>query len=119
MVKLSVLGDRCLEDLLGEIIGTNVPTNGNGVSSKSFDLLNDKLSFLFIKAVEIDMSIKPRGRKTGQTYSLTTTFAPSLAKMIAALLPIPYEKKTRRSMRKKGSGEALTNLGSTWGSAAI
>ena len=37
-------------------------------------------------------------------YSLTMTFAPSLAKTIAALLPIPYEKKTRRSMWKKGSG---------------
>lgn len=97
MVELPVLGDCNIEDLFREVIRTDVPTDGDGVSSKSFNFLNDNLGFLFVKAVETDASINFVMDKAGQTHSLTTTFAPSFAKMIAALLPIPYQKRVDQS----------------------
>ena len=53
MIEFPILGDRSVEDLLGKVIGTNVPANGEGVSSECFDLLNDKLSFPYIEAAGI------------------------------------------------------------------
>ena len=61
MVELSVLGDSSVENLLREVISTDVPADGDGVSSESFDLLDDKLSFPLIKAAEIDASMVHRG----------------------------------------------------------
>ena len=57
MIELSVLGDRSVEDPLREVIGTDVPTDGNGVPSKSFDFLDNELGFLFIEAAESDVSM--------------------------------------------------------------
>jgi len=57
VVEFPVLGDCSIEDLLWEVIRTDVPTNGDGVPSKSFDFLNDKLGFLFVKAAETDVSV--------------------------------------------------------------
>lgn len=102
MVEFPVLGDCSVEDLVREVIRTDVPTNGDGVPSKSFNFLNDELGFLLVKAVETDASMNVVMDKAGQTHSLTTTFAPSLAKMIAALLPIPYEKRVDQSTWRKG-----------------
>lgn len=55
MIELSVLGDRSVEDLLREVIGTDIPTDSNGVPSKSLYFFNDELSFLFIEAAESDV----------------------------------------------------------------
>ena len=57
MVELSVLGDCSVEDFLREVICTDVPTDGDGVPSKSFDFLNYKLGFLFVRAAETGASI--------------------------------------------------------------
>ena len=57
MVELSVLGDCSVDDLLREVICTGVSADGDGVPPKSVDFLNDKLGFLFVKAVETDVSI--------------------------------------------------------------
>lgn len=61
MVELSVLGDRGIEDPLREVVSTDVPTDGDGVPSKSSDLVDDELSFPFIETTKIDRSMKPRG----------------------------------------------------------
>jgi hypothetical protein len=104
VVELSVLGDGSVEDPLREVIGTDVPTDGNGVPSKPFDLLNDKLSFLFIEAAQIDASVGRREGEIGETYSLTTTFAPSFANMMAALRPIPCNRQARRFAQNETLG---------------
>ena len=57
MVELSILGDCSAEDLLREVVCTDVSTDGNGVPSKSVNFLNDKLSFLFVKAAVTEVSI--------------------------------------------------------------
>lgn len=66
MIEFPVLGDRSVENLLREVIGTNVPINGDGVPSERFDFLNDKLSLLFVEAAEVDISIRFRERKRGK-----------------------------------------------------
>jgi len=62
VVEFSVLGDCSVEDLLREVIGTDVPTDSDGVPSESFDFLDNELSFLFIEATEIGSSIEPCDR---------------------------------------------------------
>ena len=57
MVEFPVFGDCSIEDLLREVISTNVPADSDGVPSKSSDFLNDKLGFLFIKATDVNVSI--------------------------------------------------------------
>jgi len=61
VVELPVLGDRGVEDLLREVIGTDVSAYDNGIPSKRFDLVNDKSRFPFIEAAEIDVSVGPDG----------------------------------------------------------
>ena len=56
MIEFSVLGDRSVEDFLREVVGADIPANGDGVPSKFSDFLDNKLSFLFIKATETDVS---------------------------------------------------------------
>jgi hypothetical protein len=65
VVEFPVLGDRCVEDLLREAISTNVPTNGNGIPSERLDLLSDELSFLFVQAAEVGMSMGFRDGENG------------------------------------------------------
>lgn len=79
MVELPILGDRGVKDRLREVISTDVPTDGDGVSSESFDLLNDKLSFLLVKAAEIGESMRLGDGKINGTnaladYNLCTFF---------------------------------------------
>jgi hypothetical protein len=68
VVELSVLGDCSVEDILREVVCTDVPADGDGVPSKSFNFLNDKLGFLFVKAAETDASMNfathGRGKRT-------------------------------------------------------
>jgi hypothetical protein len=66
VVEFSVLGDRSVEDLLREIICSDVPSDGNGIPSKFFDFFNDKLRFLFVEAAETDMSINSVTGKQGK-----------------------------------------------------
>lgn len=61
MIKFPVLGDRSVEDLLREVVGTDISANSDGIPSECFDLLNDKLSLLFVKAAEADVSMGFRG----------------------------------------------------------
>ena len=63
MIEFPILGDRSVENLLGEVIGTNVPTDGNGVASECFDLLNNKLSFPCIEAAGVVVSMGPGTEK--------------------------------------------------------
>ena len=65
VIEFSVLGDRSVECLRREVIGTNVPTNGDGIPSKGFNLFNYKLSFLNIEAAEVDVSMGFRETEKG------------------------------------------------------
>ena len=58
VIEFSVLGDRSVENLLREVVGTDIPANDDGVPSKFSDFLHNKLSFLFIKATETDVSTR-------------------------------------------------------------
>lgn len=62
MIELSVLGDCSVEDLLREVVSTDIPTDSDGVPSESLDFLDNELNFLFIEAAEIKVSIEPRDR---------------------------------------------------------
>jgi len=55
VIEFPVLGDRCVDDLLREVISTDVPTNGDGVSSERLDLLNNELSFLFVQVANYNL----------------------------------------------------------------
>lgn len=78
MIEFPILEDRSIEDLLREVIGTNVPANGDGFPSKCFYFLNDKLRFLFVQAAEVDLSVgfHDRGKEVNilADYNLRTLF---------------------------------------------
>jgi len=113
VVELSVLGDRSLEDPFREVIGTDIPTDGDGVPSKSFDFLDDKLGFLFIEAVESNVSIGLRSRQDGVDVLADHNLCTLLGKDDSGAPSNSLPKRLCRLTQKKRSEEGSTNLGST------
>ena len=93
--------DSGLENLGRKVICGHIATYRYGITAGSLDFVNDGLRLLFVEATfestmygghqHHSFTCKTDGQGP-LTYSLTTTFAPSLAKRRAALLPIPYAK---------------------------
>jgi hypothetical protein len=91
--------DGGIENLGRKVICGHITTYGYGVTAGSLDFVHDSLRLLFVEATFVSTmygghqhhSFTCKTDGEGQaSYSLTTTFAPSLAKRRAALLPIPY-----------------------------
>jgi len=81
---------RRLHDCLGEIVCTNVSCDKDRFSAGSPDLLHDRGSLLCIDtSVYKSTTTVMQSSEATRAYSLTTTFAPSLANSNAALLPMP------------------------------
>ena len=83
--------DCHVQDLLREIISSDIPSDSDSVSSSKLDFVNDELRLLFVEAVKSrDPGVwSMQCMKLHHTYSVTTTFAPSLAKRRAQLRPMP------------------------------
>lgn len=113
MVELSVLGDRSVEDPLREVIGTDVPTDGDGVPPESFNFLDDKLSFLFIEAADSNVSMGLRDGQNGADVLAHHNLCTILGKDDSDAPSNSLQKRTHRFTRKKLSEEASMNLGST------
>jgi hypothetical protein len=105
VIEFPILGDSSVEDLLGKVIGTNVPTNGDGVSSKCFDLLNNKLSFFCIEAAEVVVSIEPRHREKEVSaladYNLRTLFGKDDGSAPSDTLSQTSESAYTRNIQKR------------------
>lgn len=88
VVDLAVRVDGGADDLLRKVIGPNVATHGNGITASLFDLVDDHVGLCLVKT-GLYVSVVTAGYAWKNAYSQTTTLAPSLAKRIAALRPMP------------------------------
>jgi hypothetical protein len=94
--------DGDIENLGRKVICGHIATYRYGITAGgSLDFVHDSLRLLFVEATFVStmygghqhhsFTCKNGWGGSGKaSYSLTTTFAPSLAKRRAALLPIPY-----------------------------
>jgi hypothetical protein len=96
--------DGSIENLGRGVLCAYITTYCNGVTTNSLYLVDNRLGLLlvetrFVKHVAPEHAI----RNFTCTYSLTTTFAPSLAKRMAALRPIPYESREIVTVKEDNS----------------
>lgn len=87
MIDLAVFLNSSIYDPFGEIICPDIARYRKGVPSCGLDFLFDYSKFI---CVDTNSRLSNVKQLVGDTYSLITTFAPSLAKIKAALRPIPY-----------------------------
>jgi hypothetical protein len=78
-----------VHNLLGKVIGTNITSNGENFSTKSFDF-----TLYCLKTFGVNAMVATSGERIPEierhlTYSLMTTFAPSFEKRRAVERPIP------------------------------
>ena len=95
--------DGSIDNFGREVVCAYIPTHCDGITTGCLYLVDNRLGLLlvetrFVKHVAPEQAI---GNFTC-TYSLTTTFAPSLAKRMAALRPIPYESRENVNMKEEG-----------------
>jgi hypothetical protein len=92
--------DGGIENLGREVICGYITTYRYGIAAGSLDFIYDSLRLLFVEARFVStMDGRHQHhsftcKRDGAVYSLTTTFAPSLAKRRAAHLPIPYASES-------------------------